>query len=341
MDDDVRTLIKILKHKKRFKLADLLENSKSKIEESSQYGKHWNSIISSFFIYLPLDQYYAIKKISKKQQELLLEAILEIYPPAENSPEIRTIEYRILKEKVEKETKEISTYTPRTVRLFISYNDEDKKLAGEIKNYLEYFGLDVFVAHDDINPSLEWQEVIIQNLDSTDIFLPLITEHFQRSAWVDQETGIALTKNKLIIPISVNGFNPYGFIAKYQSLKLNNEDLFGSCIKIIKAIMDNKRFNFPLSDTLIKRLEKSGTFENTGKISKLLSEFNDLTKQQLEEIIRITLANDQVLFSFRAREYLQKILTKFKNLIDPEKIKELNQELESHDDSFRFDILKR
>src|SRR3989344_2611626 len=99
----------------------------------------------------------------------------------------------------------------RTIRVFISYSTKDKHLAGNIKMGLERFGADVFLAHEDINPSSEWQDIILENLDSTDIFMPIITKNFPDSYWTDQESGIALAKGKLIVPISVDSNNPYGF----------------------------------------------------------------------------------------------------------------------------------
>jgi len=72
-------------------------------------------------------------------------------------------------------------YIGKTIRVFLSYSTEDKGLAGFIKDSLEWYGLEVFIAHEDIEPSDEWQEAIIQNLESTDVFVPIITESFSLS----------------------------------------------------------------------------------------------------------------------------------------------------------------
>ena len=38
------------------------------------------------------------------------------------------------------------------------------------------------------------------------------------SEWLDQETGWALARGLLIIPVNI-GLNPYGFAARYQSIR--------------------------------------------------------------------------------------------------------------------------
>jgi len=48
------------------------------------------------------------------------------------------------------------------LRVFLSYSYEDRHTASQIKNELETSGLHVFMAHDDIKPSLEWQDVIVK-----------------------------------------------------------------------------------------------------------------------------------------------------------------------------------
>ncbi|HLE82428.1 MAG TPA: hypothetical protein VJA25_14335, partial [Dehalococcoidia bacterium] len=44
-----------------------------------------------------------------------------------------------------------------SLRVFLSYYHADRILAGRVRTELERFGIRVFVAHDDINPSQEWQ----------------------------------------------------------------------------------------------------------------------------------------------------------------------------------------
>lgn len=81
----------------------------------------------------------------------------------------------------------------KSIRIFISHSSKDKALAGNIKSTLEtYFGFEVFVAHDDIQPMAVWEDKIKEELYSTDIVITLLTDDFKMSDFADQECGFAL-----------------------------------------------------------------------------------------------------------------------------------------------------
>ena len=86
------------------------------------------------------------------------------------------------------------------IRVFLSYSSHDKELAGQVKKELESRGLEAFLAHEDIEPTQEWEGVILENLKACDVFIPLLSENFKESEWTDQETGVAVSEEKLIIP---------------------------------------------------------------------------------------------------------------------------------------------
>jgi hypothetical protein len=110
-------------------------------------------------------------------------------------------------------------------KLFISHYHKEKELAGRIKGRLENrFNIDVFVAHDDINPTEEWQETILRELETSNVFIMLLSRDFKTSDWTDQETGIAIQLKQKIIPVALD-IPPYGFAGKYQALKWK-EDAF-------------------------------------------------------------------------------------------------------------------
>jgi hypothetical protein len=102
-------------------------------------------------------------------------------------------------------------------RLFISHSSKQKIEIGEFKVALRQYGIDAFVAHDDIEPTKEWQDVIETALHTCEAFTAYLTLDFQPSDWCDQEVGVALARGILIIPIR-KGKNPYGFMGKYQAL---------------------------------------------------------------------------------------------------------------------------
>lgn len=103
-------------------------------------------------------------------------------------------------------------------RIFISHLTENKESATYLKNYLAKYGIDCFVAHEDIEPSKLWLIEIEKALASMDLLCAILTPNFYQSKWCDQEVGIAL--GRAIPTLSIKkGADPHGFIGKYQAIK--------------------------------------------------------------------------------------------------------------------------
>lgn len=101
--------------------------------------------------------------------------------------------------------------------VFISYAEEDKILAGKIKNQLEELGFKAFLAHEDIEPTARWRDRIISDLTTAHIFLALMTKEYIRKQYTEQECGFALALGKRILSICVD-VKPteMGFCSEFQ-----------------------------------------------------------------------------------------------------------------------------
>ena len=130
------------------------------------------------------------------------------------------------------------------LKVFISYSKKDKQLAGELKKAFEAFGVEAFVAHDDIESGSQWEEEILKNLEVCDLFMPLETENLRGSHWCQQEIGIALVKKKIIIPLlpSSGYVDPDGFHGKFQGFPIRIDDVRGSVRKLLvqQGVIENK-----------------------------------------------------------------------------------------------------
>ena len=94
-----------------------------------------------------------------------------------------------------------------TPKVFISYSMNDKEIAARIKKILTSFGIDCFMAHDDIEVSEEWRQRILKELDEANIFIPILSDNFKDSDWCSQEAGIACFRSILFIPLSIEKRN--------------------------------------------------------------------------------------------------------------------------------------
>jgi len=73
------------------------------------------------------------------------------------------------------------------LRLFLSHLAVNKKFAGELRDALLPYGISAFVAHTDIEPTLEWQVQIETALSTCEALVALLHDKFHASNWTDQE----------------------------------------------------------------------------------------------------------------------------------------------------------
>ena len=112
-------------------------------------------------------------------------------------------------------------------RVFLSHKAEVKKEVAMLKETLDAFGATCFVAHEDIQPTKEWQEEI------ENAFVALLTTDFHDSCWTDQEVGYAVAVGAPMIAVRL-GQDPYGFIGKFQALPCDWNE---APIEIAKLLM--------------------------------------------------------------------------------------------------------
>lgn len=215
----------------------------------------------------------------------------------------------------------MSKRAKRHIELFISYSYSDRRLARRIKNFIERLGLSVFLAHEDLHPSAEWQKEILKRLQTCDIFIPLLTKNFITSDWTDQETGIAFSKKKTILPLGIYQI-PYGFISKYQGYRFKPRDLENSCLGIFKALekKDIKHRNAVIK-AIIESFGASIDFNDASFKSKVLLQFNKLSRAELNSIFRKGYRNDQIFNSYVACKNLYQLIEQNGHRVDEKFVK--------------------
>ena len=119
--------------------------------------------------------------------------------------------------------------------VFLSHKAEYKKEMSDIKNNLKKENINCFIAHQDIQPSLEWQKEIIKALDTMHIFIGIVTSNFHTGSWTDQEIGYSYKRGVPRLFIKVGKSDPQGFISSEQALNANWNNIH---IKIIKHLQE-------------------------------------------------------------------------------------------------------
>jgi hypothetical protein len=161
-------------------------------------------------------------------------------------------------------------WPPDRIRLFFSHTSQHKELVGAVANVLEKWPIACFVAHDEIEPSLAWQEVIESALGTCHALVAFITEDFRGSAWCDQETGWALGRGLIIIPIRLEA-DPHGFTGVIQGIPATLADSPAVIAERIATALATAAFRTtrpgarllidPLADAIIDQFCRSPSFD--------------------------------------------------------------------------------
>jgi len=166
----------------------------------------------------------------------------------------------------------ISFWKPGHFKLFISHLSSFKQTVTILKIDLEKYGISAFVAHEDIEPTKEWQEEIEKGLFSMDALCAVLTPGFKESNWTDQEIGIAIGRGILVVPIR-RELDPYGFIGKYQGFqgvgKNIGEVAEAIFLTLAKHSKTRNRIINSLTDLFLLSNKKSDALNRIGSLKKI------------------------------------------------------------------------
>ena len=227
------------------------------------------------------------------------------------------------------------------VRAFISYATADKKYGAAVKETLDGIGIKSFLAHDDLKVSEEWQKRIIAELKQCRIFIPLLSEAFKASDWCGQETGFYVKHRQstvLIIPLSIDKTNPYGFISHIQRQPIPSTGIDPQTI--VDAI--GGRWPSVVIEKLLDGVDKRAhSFrEAEARIEPLVRYFEKFSKDQAARFARMAVDNGQIWSAnLCSDEYLPKFLKLNKMKIPPSLYRALKYQVENQ--TWHPDVIAR
>jgi hypothetical protein len=147
----------------------------------------------------------------------------------------------------------------RMFRLFISHLSSEKAYAAELQAALLPFGISSFVAHNDIEPTKEWQTQIETALSTAHSLVALLHPKFHLSNWTDQEIGFAMGKGLPVFAVRF-GQDPYGFIGRFQGFSGQNKPALTLAHELFDSYRKNKQTQPRMAEVLVDLFEDSGSF---------------------------------------------------------------------------------
>ena len=183
----------------------------------------------------------------------------------------------------------------RVLNVFVSHKATHKKKARKLKDALHYFGVESFLAHEDIEPTRQWEDEIINALQRADVLIALLTPDFRESDWTDQEIGAAVGRGIPVIPVSL-GLTPYGFAARFQTIDLTRVDMEHAAEQIVTGLLrrESRDVRGLITNSFVVGMHRVDSFSSGEQLAKIVPLLRDLSDDQVAAIVQQYNANRQV-----------------------------------------------
>ena len=189
------------------------------------------------------------------------------------------------------------------MRAFLSYQTDDKAVAGAIKQLLDLLSAESFLAHEDIEVSAEWRLVIIQELMAADLFIPILSKNYYNSIWCKQENREWPRTEELLLSL-------YRLTARYHKVSSHIYSRRKSIRRrpswqIFLPGLAKRDVKFVI-DGLIPVIAKSGSYRGAeASFELILPYLSKATKEQIVGLLNASIKNDQICHaSLCATKYL-------------------------------------
>ncbi|MEZ6000297.1 toll/interleukin-1 receptor domain-containing protein [Hyphomonas sp.] len=177
--------------------------------------------------------------------------------------------------------------------IFISHLSSQQKFAADLQNGFKKFGISSFVAHNDVEPTTEWQDAIEKSLRTCDVLVALLHPGFHESKWTDQEIGFVMGRNRPAFTVSL-GEAPYGFIGRFQAFNGRGKDASALANEIFDRLLNHKETAPRLSISLARAFEDSGSYARSVELIEQLEKLNSASVEVQSIVESALTGNSQV-----------------------------------------------
>lgn len=196
------------------------------------------------------------------------------------------------------------------LKVFVSHLSAYCKFAGELQEKLLDFGISAFVAHNDIEPTAEWQTQIETALATCDALVSLLHEDFHLSNWTDQEIGFAMGRGVPVFSVKFDQ-DPYGFIGRFQAFNGTGKSPTSLARELFEAYRRNKQTQPQMAEVLIRLLEGSGSFAAAKMHMDYLEELEAWEPEFSARLMEAVKNNSQVSHSWDVPERINVLINKW------------------------------
>jgi len=196
------------------------------------------------------------------------------------------------------------------LRVFISHLTSQKQQAAELKNALRTYSMSGFVAHNDINPTSEWQNEIETALNTCDLLVALIHPDFVMSNWCDQEIGYALGRGVPVFAVRC-GTDPHGFVSRFQAFNGVGKQPHELAKELFRAAIRHKKLEDKMPDVTIDAFTNSFSYIAARERIAYVEGLKVWSPRYTVRIEKALQQNDQIYNSSGMPERIEKLLKKW------------------------------
>jgi hypothetical protein len=201
-------------------------------------------------------------------------------------------------------------WRPGYFKLFITHISAHKMVATEIARGLEEYGISGFVAHEDIEPTKEWEHEIILALNTMDALAALLTPGFESSKWTGQEVGVAIGRGALVVPLRM-GLDPYGFIGRSQGLAAGGKEPARIATEIAQVLAAHQQTRLKMAHAVVTAFEESKSFSEAKVRASRLALVTVLPKPLRDRVRAAMQSNLQIKDAWGVPQRVESVLARF------------------------------
>lgn len=208
---------------------------------------------------------------------------------------------------------------------FMSYQTENRAVAGRVSELLATLGIQAFMAHDHIEVSMQWRDEILRQIGLADLFIPILSQHYYQSIWCKQESGIAAFRRITVIPLSIDGAVPLGALNHIQSTLIDpNAPTYNNIFPGLAL----HHVGFLIS-AITQIIAQSNSYRDAERNFDLIVPYIPRAADlQVIELLSIAHGNDQIANAGRcATQHLPPLMASHGHFLNPQTRAELQQTL--------------
>ena len=195
-------------------------------------------------------------------------------------------------------------------RLFISHLSGYRAFAAELQEALLTYGISGFVAHNDIEPTLEWQTQIEMALATCEGLIALLHDGFHASNWTDQEIGFAMGRGLPVFAVRLDQ-DPYGFIGRFQAFNGSGKKASELARELFDAYRKGKQTQRRMAEVLVALFEESGSFANAKTCVSYLEQLEVWELSFSPRLLAAAKSNSQISGSWGVPERITELVKKW------------------------------